>query len=95
MALVVTQLFKDNMLAEGINMDGGDRSLLKRLIFEVCNRIDLKTLKPIINSLSSVCFHDLAENFGCFHKVPSLLLDEEESRLSSLWFTSQDILGRA
>lgn len=84
MALVVTQLFKDNMLAEGINMDGGDRSLLKRLIFEVCNRIDLKTLKPIINSLSSVCFHDLAENFGCFHKVPSLLLDEEESRLSSL-----------
>ena len=88
---MIIQLFKDNITTEGVAMDPIDKNQLKTIIYEISSCLEMKTLKPIINPLNTICFQDLAENFGCFYKVPSFLLDEEEARLSNLWMTSQDI----
>ena len=79
---VIIQIYKNNFVAE-IEIEPLDKILLQTLTFEICNMVDMKFLKPIINNLNSACFNDLMESCSCFHKVPSFLLDEEEVRLSS------------
>lgn len=90
-SLVIIQLFKDNIALEGVNIDQTDKNLLKTIIYEISGRLEMKSLKSIINPLNTISFQDLADNFGCFYKVPSFLLDEEEARLSTLSLTSKDI----
>lgn len=87
-SLVIIQLFKDNIMTEGVAIDPIDKNILKTIIYEISYRLEMKSLKTIINPLNTICFQDLAENFGCFHKVPSFLLDEEEARLSKHQVTS-------
>lgn len=81
MSLMIIQIYKNNIASE-IEIEPIDKTILKTHVYEICNMIDMKVLKTIINTLNSTCLNDLMESCSCFHKVPNFLLDEEEARLS-------------
>jgi hypothetical protein len=87
---IITHIYKSNIAVDNIEILATDKYLLKTQIYEICNNIDMKGLKSIISSLNSTCFNDLNENFSCFYKVPSFLLDQEEAKLIRIFLAESE-----
>lgn len=61
-------------------------AILKDLIIRVVLKLELRSVKPILNDINKQCFADLTQNIAFIDKIPNFLLDEEEQRLLRISF---------